>query len=102
VERPEVRKTEMTSQVLNVSIYGNLDDRALKAMAQQIRDEILLLDAVSQASIQGDRDYEIAIEVSETTLRKYGLTLAQIASAVRAASIDVPGGAIRTETGRIQ
>ncbi|ALO46677.1 efflux RND transporter permease subunit [Pseudohongiella spirulinae] len=102
VERPVVREIEMVQPVLQISVYGDLDDRALKTLTQSIRDDILLLSEVSQAQIQGDRDYEIAIEVSEHTLREYGLTLAQVAAAVRAGSIDVPGGAIRTENGRIQ
>ncbi|MEX1196271.1 MAG: efflux RND transporter permease subunit [Pseudohongiellaceae bacterium] len=102
VERPVVREIEMTQDVLNVAVYGDMDDRAMKAQAQMIRDEILLLPDVSQAAIQGDRDYEISIEVSENTLRMYDLTLGEVASAVRASSIDVPGGAIRTESGRIQ
>lgn len=101
-ERPVVREIEITQPVLQVSIFGDLDDRAMKTLAQEIRDDILLLPEVSQAEIQGDRDYEIAIEVSENTLRKYGLTMAQVASAIRSASVDVPGGAIRTDTGRIQ
>lgn len=101
-ERPIVREIQVTQPVLQVSIFGNLDDRALKTLAQNIRDDILLLPEVSQAEIQGDRDYEIAIEVSENTLRKYGLTMGQVAAAIRNASVDVPGGAIRTDTGRIQ
>ena len=102
VERPVVREIEMVQPVLNVSVYGNLDDRAMKLLAQKIRDDIMLLPEVSQASIQGERAFEIAIEVSENDLRKYGLTMSQIANAIRASSIDVPGGAIRTEAGRIQ
>ncbi|MAO38729.1 MAG: hypothetical protein CMQ37_08940 [Gammaproteobacteria bacterium] len=102
VERPFVREIEMVQPVLQISVSGDLGDRALKTLTQSIRDDVLLLPEVSQAQIQGDRDYEIAIEVSEHTLREYGLTLAQVASAVRAGSIDVPGGAIRTENGRIQ
>lgn len=102
VERPVVSEIEMVQPVLQVSIFGELDDRALKSFAQRIRDDILLLPEVSQAVIQGDRDYEIAIEVSENTLREYGLTMAQIAAAIRNSSVDVPGGAIRTDTGRIQ
>ncbi|OFE11203.1 hypothetical protein PHACT_15295 [Pseudohongiella acticola] len=101
-ERPVVREIEITQPVLQVSIFGNLDDRALKTLAQDIRDDILLLPEVSQAQIQGDRDYEIAIEVSENTLRKYSLTMGQVAAAIRNASVDVPGGSIRTDTGRIQ
>ncbi len=102
VERPTVREFEITQSVMNVSIYGDLDDKALKTFAHEIREEILALPMVSQATILGDRDYEIAIEVSENTLREYGLTLDQVANAIRVASIDMPGGAIRTETGRIQ
>lgn len=102
VERPEVREVEVTQNVVNVSIFGNLDDFSLKALTQTILQEILALPEVSQASVQGDRDYEIAIEVAENTLREYGLTMEQVAAAVRAASIDMPGGAIRTENGRIQ
>lgn len=102
VERPEVREVEVTQNVVNVSIFGNLDDFSLKALTQTILQEILALPEVSQANVQGDRDYEIAIEVAENTLREYGLTMEQVAAAVRAASIDMPGGAIRTENGRIQ
>ena len=102
VERPTVREQEIRQNVMNVSIYGNLDDKALKTFAHQIREDILALPEVSQATIVGDRDYEIAIEVSENTLREYGLTLEQVANAVRASSVDMPGGAIRTDTGRIQ
>lgn len=102
VERPEVREVEITQNVVNVSIFGDLDDRALKALTHSILEEILALPEVSQANVQGDRDYEIAIEVPENTLREYGLTMEQVAAAVRASSIDMPGGAIRTENGRIQ
>lgn len=102
VERPTVQELEVTQSVLNVSIYGQLDDKALKTLAHDIREEILSLPQVSQANIMGDRDYEIAIEVPENTLREYGLTLDEVAAAIRVASIDMPGGAIRTENGRIQ
>ncbi len=47
------------------------------------------------------RPYEISIEVSEDTLRSYGLSLEQIANAVRASSIDLPGGSVRTEAGEV-
>ncbi|MDX1491745.1 MAG: efflux RND transporter permease subunit [Pseudohongiellaceae bacterium] len=102
VERPTVREQEITQAVLNVSIYGQLDDKALKTLAHDIREEILALPEVSQANILGDRDYEIAIEVSENTLREYGLTMDEVSAAIRAASVDMPGGAIRTDSGRIQ
>ena len=54
--------------------------------------EIVEIEGVSQVSVQYTRPYEISIEVSEEQLRRYGLTLSQVAAAVRAKSIDTPGG----------
>jgi len=102
VERPIIRQFEVFDPVINISIEGTLDDRALKKLTQTIRDEIIALPGISLATIRGASDYEIAIEVSEQTLREYGLTLAQIASAIQRSSIDIPGGAIKTDSGRIQ
>jgi multidrug efflux pump subunit AcrB len=102
VERPTIRQSEKFDPVLTVSIRGNLEFKALKILAQSIRDEILALPEVSRVILWGDRDYEISIEVSENTLREYDLSLAQVAMAIRASSFDLPGGTIRTDSGNIQ
>ncbi|MDY0006762.1 MAG: efflux RND transporter permease subunit, partial [Spongiibacteraceae bacterium] len=47
------------------------------------------------------RPYEISVEVSPLTLRRYGISLADVAAAIRASSLDIPGGAIKTEGGEI-
>ena len=47
------------------------------------------------------RPYEISIEVSEQNLRRYGLTLQQVADAFSNNSIDLPGGSIKTFDGEI-
>jgi multidrug efflux pump subunit AcrB len=47
------------------------------------------------------RPYEIAIEVSENDLRRFGLTFDQVAAAVRRSSLDLPGGSVRTAGGEI-
>ena len=47
------------------------------------------------------RPYEIAIEVSEQTLRRHGLTLAAIGRAIEQSSLDIPGGSLKTEGGEI-
>jgi multidrug efflux pump subunit AcrB len=100
-ERPIVEKMEFQVEVTWISLYGDMDMQALKEISHQVRDELTSLPAVSRIDIIGDREYEIAIEVSENTLRKYGLTLAQVAAAVRMGSLDMPGGAIKTDTGDI-
>ena len=49
----------------------------------------------------GDRDYEISIEMSEYTLQKYDLTFSEVVNAVRQSSVDLPGGAIKSDNGNI-
>ena len=42
-----------------------------------------------------------SIGISETTLEKYGLSFDQISAAIRASSLDIPGGSVDTELGEI-
>jgi len=100
-EKPIISKLEFQSDVLWMSVYGNMDRKNRQVLAQQIRDEVMALPEVNIAQIVGNRDYEISIEISEFQLKKYKLTFAQIASAVRNSSIDLPGGSIRTDGGDI-
>ncbi len=48
--------------------------------------------AITSAEIAAERPYEISIEVSEDTLRQYGMSLRNFAQTVRQQNIDVPGG----------
>lgn len=100
-EKPIVSKAMITRGVVQIAISGQTDERTLKEVGKEIRDDIAALKGVSQVSLAYVRPYEIAIEVSEYELRRYGLTLDQVANAVRNASLDMPGGSIRTEGGEI-
>jgi multidrug efflux pump subunit AcrB len=59
------------------------------------------LPKITQVELAAVRDHEISIEVSEETLRQYGLTFDQVANAVRSSSLDLPGGSVRTDAGEI-
>jgi multidrug efflux pump subunit AcrB len=100
-EKPIIEKLEFERDVIWISVYGDMDPRARKNIANEIRDELLAIKDISVVNILGDRDYEIAIEVSEETLRKYGLTMDEVASAIRASSMDMPGGTIKSDVGDI-
>ncbi|WP_199611541.1 efflux RND transporter permease subunit [Flocculibacter collagenilyticus] len=100
-EKPVVYRTKITSNVMWLAVYGDLTERGLKVFANDIRDEIKAMPGISKVDVVGERDYEIAIEVTEQTLRKYNLTFEQVVNAVRNSSIDVPGGSIKSENGDI-
>ena len=101
-EKPVVSRQTFEQQVMMISVFGDVPERTLKEFAKQVRNEIVALPGVSRAGILGSRPYEISIEVSEFTLQRYDLTLAEVAVAIRRGSLDLPAGSIRAESGDIQ
>ena len=71
-------------------------------MAYQIEDEIASLASVSYVETTGKRDYEISIEVPLHRLRALGLTLADVANAVRGGSLDLSAGSIDTKDAQVR
>ena len=100
-EKPIVSKLAMTRRVVQIALSGDTDERTLKEVARELRDRIAQVEGISQVGVEYARPYEISIEVSEPTLRAYGLTLAQVSVAIRKSSLDMPGGTIRSATGEI-
>jgi multidrug efflux pump subunit AcrB len=100
-EEPVVSEVALRYHVISVAISGDTDERTLKRLADQVRDELSALPEISQVELVGARPYEIAIEVSEEEMRRYGLTFDEVAQTVRQASLDLPGGSVREESGEI-
>lgn len=100
-EKPLVSEVVQSTQVLWVALFGDAPESTLKHLAETMRDEITAIPGITQADLFGVRTAEIHIEVSEDTLRRHGLTLGQVADAVRNASLDLPAGSVKTEGGEI-
>ncbi len=95
-EKPIIKKVELIEKVMDVVIYGDVEEKTLLQVTEQINEEIKGLNEVSYTEILGNRNKEITIEISETNLEKYNLNFDQIALAINAGSIDLPGGIIST------
>ncbi len=100
-EQPVVREVTRRVQVLNVVVYGDAPESTIKHLTERIKDDITNLSGITLAELAGVRKGEIHIEISEKTLRRYGLTLGKVADAVRRASLDLPAGSVKTEGGEI-
>ncbi len=101
VETPTASILQRSREVISVVVSGDLAERPLRRLAQEVRDDITRLPEVTQASLAGARRFEIAVEVPRETLQAYGLTLNGIAGAIAAYSRDIPGGSIRTRGGEV-
>ncbi len=104
-EDPKVEQVTLRTPAIKVGVLApdgrEVSEWELRDVAEGIRDDLLALPAVSAANLIGAKDYEIDIEISEDTLRKYGLTLATVADIVRRENLELPGGTIRSESGEI-
>ena len=100
-ETPVLEELVLNGQVLSVAISAEADEKSLRTMADRLRDELTLLDDVTKVELALTRPYEISIEVSEDTLRAYGLTFDQVTAAVRNSSLDLPAGSVRTAGGEV-
>ena len=101
IERPRIQLRQRRRDVIKVTIAGQLSEHDLHALGEQVRDEIANLPSVTQVVLGGIRPYEIGIEISESTLRQYGLTFTSISQAIRRTSLDLPAGVIRSDAGDI-
>ncbi len=100
-EQPSIVIAEAASDVMRLAVYGDLSEMDLRHAAERIESDLLQLENVNLVSLEGVRDREISIEIAEAALRQYGLSFDRVASAVRAASVDLSGGSLRTSGGEI-
>ena len=101
LEKPTVQRVQQNLWALGVAVYGDMTDRQKKLVGDEIYDELLELAPVKEVQLWGAGKYEISIEVREDRLKELNLTLAEVASAVRSSSLDLPAGMIRTVAGNV-
>jgi len=102
IENPQVRRTEYRNEMIRVAVHGDISERELTRLAQDLRNEVAALPWVSTLELFGTRREEVTIELSESAMRRYNLSFAEVADAIRANSLNLSSGQVRTETGDIQ
>ena len=98
---PQVTRWRANNQYMGLALHGDVDPRTLKYYADEVRDDIALIDGGELAQVQATLDEEVSIEVSEDALRRYNLTFLEVANAVRNSSLNSSGGTVRTDTGTV-
>lgn len=101
-ERPEFREMTNHYSMIRLIVFGDIPERSLKELAYQIEDDLESLANISRVQTTATRNYEISIEVPLLHLRALGLTLDDIASAVRRGSLDLSAGSIDTRESQVR
>ena len=98
---PEVSVTTTVSSVMRLVVSGDVSERALRQAAEDLEQTLIAKDGVSVVTMQGVKDFEISIEIPQSTLEQYNLAIGDVATAIQAASVNVSGGTIRSPSGDV-
>jgi multidrug efflux pump subunit AcrB len=100
-EKPVISLAVRKRDVIAVTVASIYSEKENREFAEKVLDDLLNNPAITQVDLQGVRNYEISIEVSQDKLRQYDLTIAQISSAISNSSTDISAGNLRTRGGDI-
>ncbi|MDQ7090838.1 MAG: efflux RND transporter permease subunit [Methylococcales bacterium] len=100
-EVPQVSIISEKQQVLTMVLYGDTNEKVLHQLGEDFRKQLLQSKEITQVELSGVRPLEISIEVSQENLRRYKISLATISQRIKEASLDLPGGSVKTQAGEI-
>lgn len=100
-ERPVITLAEDSYETIAVIVSGDLDYAEVRQYAERVRRDLLAYPEITQVSLDAAKREEIAIEISPHTLRQHGLSLEQVAQAIRNNSLDASAGNLRGKNGDI-
>ena len=95
MEPPIIFKQEPENIAIIFAVTGSPDLHLLKSEARKIELDLRTSDDISQIYLSGFPDEEIEISVRENSLSELGISIAQVAQAVRTANIETTGGIIK-------
>ncbi|MEH6568322.1 MAG: efflux RND transporter permease subunit [Halioglobus sp.] len=101
-ERAVITELAHSHHMAVVTLSGDIGERPLKELGERLRDDLASRPHVSTVELASPRLYEVAVEVSEYTLRRYGLTFSDVVNAIRGSSLNLPAGSIKAADGDIQ
>lgn len=101
VEKPFVQDIR-THQISTIEVnLSGMPENDLRQYAETLEDRLELIDGVSSVVKRGWRDKEFWVEVDPLLLKKYYLSLPQIAASLEAQNVNSPGGIIKQPTEEI-
>ncbi len=99
--QPQVTRWEQRNWYLGLAVHGDVEPQTLRSIGRRVRNEIARLPGGELAVLQGSLEQQVSIEVSEDAMRRFGLSLGDIANAVRQSSLNSSGGRIESPVGDV-
>ena len=100
-EQPQIAIAGRKQRVISLVIAGDQRLQTLQEIAERARIEMLNRKGITLVEIEGVPAQEIAVEIRREKLEEYGLSLSEVAQQIRATSMELPGGSLKTNGGEL-
>lgn len=94
-DRIVVDKFEANLPTINLSLFGDADERVMKDAIKEIREELRSIPGIGDLAITGVRTDELRVEVRPSAMLKHGIGIDRISELVRAEMTELPGGTVK-------
>jgi multidrug efflux pump subunit AcrB len=81
-DRPIITKQRRGGRAIFVQLYGDADQKELQDIAVRLKADLLQKSEISKISVSYELDPVISIEIDQTTLKSYNLSLSDIETAI--------------------
>lgn len=100
-EEPQISIMSRKMEVLSIVVYGDASNAALHDLGEAMREQLLQDANITQVEVMGLPPLEISVDIPQDTLRRYNLSLGEVASRLGSASVEIPAGGIKTPAGEV-
>ena len=101
IEEPEVQLQSRRREVMQIGLYGEVDIWTLRQLAERLRDRFQSHPEITQVELGNVPEYVTHVEIPQDSLRKYNMTLGEVARIIERSSRDIPAGSVETFNGEI-
>lgn len=97
VEKPVVEKGQRESQAITLQLYGDVGRQTLQQLGERLKADLLSQHNISRVTYSGWVDPVMSIEVDESRLQAYGLSLTDVQDAINQFSSNTSTAILRHE-----
>lgn len=97
-DRPTVSQVSVDDRpIMSIVLYGQVGDRTLSRVAEDLQDELERLPGVNEVELGGRREEVVQVQMHPDRMLALGLSPAQVRDAIQSANFDTPWGEIESE-----
>ena len=88
-------KSSVLFPLINIVMSSEIGERQMTDLGEELQDRIEAIDGVDRTFVSGIRDRQVWVWADPDRLASFGLSLDQVAGAIRNSNLDLPAGTLK-------